>query len=101
VLDVATGTGAAALVAARKVGPTGRVTGVDIAGEMLEQARRKSDLCCLSNIEWREMDAERLGFPDDTFDTVLSSFGIFFVPEMQGALREWLRVIRPGGLFRL
>jgi len=97
VLDVATGTGAAGLAAAQRVGPRGEVIGVDIAGEMLEQARFKSDLDGLSNIEWREMDAERLEFPDHTFDAVLSSFGIFFIEEMRGALREWLRVTKPGG----
>jgi arsenite methyltransferase len=97
VLDVATGTGAAALAAARKVELTGEVTGVDIAGEMLEQARFKSNLDSLGNIEWREMDAERLEFSNDTFDAVLSSFGIFFIEEMRGAVREWLRVTKPGG----
>jgi ubiquinone/menaquinone biosynthesis C-methylase UbiE len=98
VLDVATGTGAAALAASRKVGVTGAVTGVDIAGEMLEQARLKSDMDGLNNIEWREMDAERLEFSDSTFDAVLSSFGIFFIEEMLGALREWRRVTRHGGV---
>jgi arsenite methyltransferase len=98
VLDVATGTGVAAIAAAQGVGAAGAVTGVDIAVEMLEQARFKSDLEGLRNIEWREMDAEYLEFPDDTFDAVISSFGIFFIEEMRAALREWRRVTKPGGL---
>jgi len=96
VLDVATGTGCAALAASLRVGPAGKVTGVDIAVEMLEQARLKSHTRGLSNIEWLAMDAEHLDYPDDTFDAVISSFGVFFIPRMQNALLEWLRVARPG-----
>lgn len=101
VLDVATGTGAAALAASGRVGSTGRVTGVDIAGEMLEQARLKSQAQGRNNIEWLEMDAEHLDFPDETFNAVTSSFGIFFIPGMQDALGEWLRVTRPGGVLAI
>jgi ubiquinone/menaquinone biosynthesis C-methylase UbiE len=97
ILDVATGTGAAALIAAQKAGASGEVTGVDIAVEMLEQAGEKSRARGLGNIEWREMDAEHLDFYDHSFDAVISSCGIFFIPGMQDALREWLRVTRSGG----
>ena len=64
VLDAATGTGAAAIAAASRVGPAGHVVGVDIATDMLEQARRKSMAEQLTNIEFQEGDAEHLSYAD-------------------------------------
>lgn len=94
VLDVATGTGKAALLAAERVGARGRVTGIDISAGMLAQARRKAkDL----PIEFLEMDAETLRFPDERFDAVLCGFGVFFLPDMLGGMREMWRVLRPDG----
>ncbi len=97
VLDIATGTGVAALAAARAVGPTGQVVGVDIAADMLAQAQRKVDEAHLTNVELREEDAERLTFGDDSFDVVLSASSIFFLPDMLASLREWVRVAKPAG----
>ena len=97
VLDVATGTGAAALAAARRVGPAGRVTGVDIAAEMLAQARRNVAAADLSNVDLHEADAEALPFQDRTFDAVICASSIFFLPEMQAGPREWTRVVKLGG----
>lgn len=97
ILDVATGTGAAAVAAARRVGPTGRVTGVDIATEMLAQARRNVAATDLSNVDLQEADAEALPFQARTFDAVICASSIFFLPEMQAGPREWTRVVKPGG----
>jgi ubiquinone/menaquinone biosynthesis C-methylase UbiE len=97
VLDVATGTGWAAIAAARTVGPAGAVVGVDLARDMLDQAQRKIDKLGITNIELREADAERLDFADNTFDAVLCACGLFFVPDMPAALREWRRTVKPGG----
>ncbi len=97
VLDVATGTGWVAIAVARRVGPSGRVVGVDLAPEMLAHARRKPAAAGLSNVEFREGDAERLDFPDQCFDVVLCASSLFFVPDMVAALREWGRVLIPGG----
>ena len=97
ILDVATGTGAAALAAALCVGRTGRVTGVDIAAEMLAQARRNVTAADLSNVELHEADAEALPFQAGTFDAVICASSIFFLPEMQAGPREWARVAKPGG----
>lgn len=97
VLDVATGTGLVALVAAQLVGPSGRVVGVDIAPEMLERARRKLAATDLGNVEFRSGDAERLDLPDGSFDVVLCASSLFFMPDMLAALREWHRVLAPGG----
>jgi ubiquinone/menaquinone biosynthesis C-methylase UbiE len=96
-LDVATGTGAAALAAAQALGPAGRVTAIDLAPGMLRQLEAKLDQFSLRTIDVHPMDAAALEFRRDYFDTVLSSFGLFFLPDMAAGLREWVRVTRPGG----
>ncbi len=98
VLDVATGTGVAAIAAARRIGPGGQVVGVDIATDMLEQAQRKIEAAQLTNIELHEEDAEHLSFAENSFDAVICAFGIFFLPEMVTSLREWKRVAREAGV---
>jgi ubiquinone/menaquinone biosynthesis C-methylase UbiE len=97
VLDVATGTGWAALAAARTVGATGQVVGVDLTPAMLEQARRKAAMAHLTNVAFCEGDAQRLDFPPHSFDAVLCASAIFFLPDMLAAVREWQRVTKPGG----
>lgn len=89
VLDVATGTGIAALAAAERGAV---VTGLDINPGMLAVARRKS-----SEIDWVEADTAALPFADATFDAVLCQFALMFFPDRQAALRDMLRVLRPGG----
>ncbi len=98
VLDVATGTGVVALAVARRVGSAGKVVGVDLSPEMLARARQKLALAGLSQVEFREGDAQRLDFPDQSFDVVLCASSLFFVPDMVSALREWRRVLVPGGV---
>ena len=94
VLDVATGTGKVACLAARAVGPDGQVVGVDFSEGMLAQARLKApDL----PIEFRKMDVEMLEFDDGTFDVVLCGFGVAFFPDKVRAMHEMRRVLRPGG----
>jgi len=97
VLDVATGTGEAALNAAQSVGPSGQVVGVDLSPEMLALARRKLARIGLGHVEFREGDAENLNFSDQSFDFVLCSSSLFFMPDMLGVLQEWRRVLAPGG----
>jgi ubiquinone/menaquinone biosynthesis C-methylase UbiE len=97
ILDVGCGSGASAIPAARLVGPSGRVTGVDLAGRLLAIARRKAGAQRLTNIEFREADMERLGYPDESFDAVVCVFAIFFVPDMVGLAQELWRMVRPGG----
>jgi len=97
VLDVATGTGVVAVSAAQRVRPGGRVTGIDIAAAMLDRAYEKARLLAVDNLDLHVMDAERLEFRRDYFDAVACSFGIFFLTDMAAAVREWLRVTRPGG----
>jgi len=97
VLDVCCGSGASAIPAAELVGPTGSVTGVDLADKLLELARRKAKQSGLENIEFRSGDLTQLPFDEGSFDVAVCVFGIFFVPDMDAALRELKRVLRPGG----
>ena len=92
-LDVACGTGVLARAAHARVGPTGAVTGLDIAPGMLAVA---ADI--ESGVTWIEGDAGALPFDDDTFDVVVSQFGLMFFPDKVRAIREMLRCLRPGGL---
>jgi SAM-dependent methyltransferase len=92
VLDVACGTGALTLAVARIAGPSGSVVGLDPNPDMLAVARRKP-----GQIEWLEAKAEDLPLPDNSFDAVVSQFGIMFFDDKPRALREMLRVLKPGG----
>lgn len=97
VLDAATGTGWAAIAIAERVGSAGRVVGADLANALLEQARLKAKATGLSNLEFQQGDITRLDFPEHRFDAVACASAIFFLPDQLAALREWKRVIRPGG----
>jgi SAM-dependent methyltransferase len=93
VLDVACGTGVAAITAAR-IGA--RVTGLDLTPELLARARENAQLARL-DIEWHEGDVEELPFEDAGFDVVLSQYGHMFAPRPEVAVSEMLRVLKPGG----
>src|SRR6185295_8764382 len=97
VLDVCCGSGASAIPAAEIVGPTGAVVGVDLAENLLALARGKASERGLNNIEFRSGDMTQLPFDEGSFDVVVCVFGIFFVPDMEAALRELRRVVRSGG----
>jgi ubiquinone/menaquinone biosynthesis C-methylase UbiE len=97
VLDVGCGTGASALPAAEKIGPRGRVIGVDLAENLLAIARQKAASRGLANLQFKTGDMGRLGYPDGHFDAVVSVFSIFFVPDMAAQARELWRMVRPGG----
>ena len=97
VLDVGCGTGASALPAAEIIGSSGSVLGVDLAENQLKRARMKAAQRQLQNVEFRLGDMTNLGFPDGHFDAVVSVFSIFFVPDMEGLVRELWRMVKPGG----
>ena len=97
VLDVGCGTGASALPAAETVGSNGFVTGVDLSARLLERARAKATSRGLTNVEFRLADMTSLDYPNARFDAVVSVFSIFFVPDMEGLVRELWRMVRPGG----
>lgn len=98
VLDVATGRGAALFPAAKSVGTQGRVIGIDLSeGMVQETAKELARLGLSSNVEVRQMDAEHLQFPDESFDHVLCAFGIFFFPQLDRAMSEFRRVLKLNG----
>jgi ubiquinone/menaquinone biosynthesis C-methylase UbiE len=97
VLDVGTGTGEPALTVAGAVGPEGKVFGVDPVPAMVAAARRAADKLGVSNAQFELAPAERLEFPDNTFDAVVSRFGVMFFPSPVAGVREMLRVLKPGG----
>lgn len=97
VLDVACGTGLATMAAAQVVGKNGNVIGIDVAPKMVELARKKADSAGLSNVEFREGNAEALGLNDASIDAVICASSIFFFNDIPKALHEWRRVLKPGG----
>ena len=101
VLDVAAGTGASLIPAAGRVGPTGRVVGLDLAPGMVDRLRRLIHAGGIANAEALLGDAEEMPFADESFDAVLCGFGLFFLPDPQGGLAEFRRVLRPGGTLAL
>jgi ubiquinone/menaquinone biosynthesis C-methylase UbiE len=97
VLDVACGTGWAAMAAAKAVGNNGRVIGIDIADKLLELALDKATSAELSNVEYHVGDATALEFDDTSFDVVLCASSIFLLGDIPEALQEWRRVLKNGG----
>jgi SAM-dependent methyltransferase len=97
VLDVAAGAGEQTLLAARRVGPKGRVLATDISSNILEFAQQSARSAGLANVETRVMDGENLDLPENTFDVVVSRVGLIYFPNQQKALRGMLRVLKPGG----
>lgn len=96
VLDIATGSGEPALSIAALVGPEGRVFAVDPIPEMVAGARRAADRLGIKNAQFEVAFADHLPFPADTFDAVVSRFGVMFFPSPVEAVREMLRVLKPG-----
>lgn len=92
VLDVACGTGILTRTVAERVGETGAAVGLDVNTGMLAVAARHA-----ADIEWREGAAEALPFEDHSFDAVVSQFGLMFFEDQRAAVREMVRVLRPGG----
>jgi ubiquinone/menaquinone biosynthesis C-methylase UbiE len=96
-LDVATGTGTVALALARMVQRGGRVTGIDVAEGMIEEADRQARIHGLANLDWHLMDGERLDFRSGYFHAVTCNAGLAYMADPRRALEEWRRVLRAGG----
>jgi ubiquinone/menaquinone biosynthesis C-methylase UbiE len=97
VLDIATGTGLAAIAAAQVVGALGWVLGTDFAAGMLQQARQKVAGLGLANIEFAEADADEQEFSDNQFDVILCSSAIVYFTGIPQALRQWYNALKPDG----
>lgn len=99
-LDVAGGTGDLARLMHKQLDGQGEIVIYDINAAMLEQGRiRLTDEGCVSGIQWVQGNAEQLPFPDHHFHAVTIGFGIRNVTQIETALREVVRVLRPGGQF--
>jgi SAM-dependent methyltransferase len=96
VLDVATGPGEPALGIAAVVGPQGKIVGIDPIPEMVAAARRSANQGGFGNTQFDVAFADDLPLPADSFDAVVSRFGVMFVPSPVDAVREMLRVLKPG-----
>jgi len=97
VVDCGSGAGADALIAARLVGPSGRVIGIDMTPEMLAKARASAAEAGLTNVEFREGILEALPVETGWADVVISNGVLNLVPDKAAALAEMYRVLRPGG----
>ena len=98
ILDIGTGTGHLAFAAAKIVGDTGRVIGVDISVRMLKQAQDKANALGLNNIEFQLADAELLQFPSSSFDRILCANTFPWLENKAATLSLWYQFLQPGGL---
>ena len=97
ILDVAAGAGEPAVSAAERVGPGGYVLATDISEGIVELARQVALERGHEQVETRAMDGENLDLPDGSFDAVVCRLGLMYMPHPVKALREWRRVLKPGG----
>jgi ubiquinone/menaquinone biosynthesis C-methylase UbiE len=97
VLDIATGSGLAAIAAAMVVGSTGHVLGTDFALGMLQQAQQKVEVLGLTNTEFEEADADEQELQSSQFDAILCSSAIVYLTDIPASLRRWHNALKPGG----
>lgn len=101
VLDIGCGAGVDTILAARMVGPNGRAVGIDLVSEMLERGKNNLGMTHLKNVSFIEGSANKLDFPDEGFDVVVSN-GVFnLIPDKEAAIAEAFRLLKPGGRFMI
>jgi SAM-dependent methyltransferase len=101
VLDLGSGAGLDSLLAARRLGPTGKVLGLDLCPQMVEKARRNADLLGLHNVQFLRGEIEKLPLPDASVDVAISN-GVFnLCPDKPAVLAEAFRVLRPRGRLQM
>lgn len=101
VVDVGSGGGIDSLIAARMVGATGKVVGIDMTPAMLNKARTAAAESGIYNVEFRDGYMEELPVPDGWADVVISNGVLNLTPDKQKALSEMFRVLRPGGRLQI
>ena len=101
VLDLGSGAGTDSLIAAQMVGEQGHVTGIDMTPEMLAKARAAAAEMGVGNVEFVESEAERLPFPEESFDVVISNGVIDLIPDKDAVFGELFRVLAPGGRLQI
>jgi SAM-dependent methyltransferase len=99
VVDLGCGGGLDVLLAAKKVGPTGKVIGIDMTAEMLALARRNAEKAQATNTEFYLATIDRLPLPDASVDCIISNCVINLAPDKRAVFREAVRVLRAGGRF--
>jgi ubiquinone/menaquinone biosynthesis C-methylase UbiE len=97
VLDVATGTGVAAFLAAELVGPSGSVLATDISEKMVESVRTEAARWGMAHVSTERVDAEDLPYDDGSFDVAVCVLGMMYPADPQRAIDQMYRVLRPGG----
>ncbi len=101
VLDLGSGGGVDVFLAAKKVGPDGHVTGLDMTDDMLEKARANAKKGGFANVTFTKGDIEEMPFADNSFDLVISNCVINLVPDKRKAYQEIHRVLKPGGMIAI
>lgn len=101
ILDIGSGSGVDAIVAARKTGNEGKVYGIDITDAMIEKARRNIAESDFKNIEILKGQADNIPLEDESTDVVISNGVINLVPDKQKAFEEIFRILKPGGGFQI
>lgn len=101
VLDIGCGAGVDTILAAKMVGPTGKVVGIDIVPEMLERAKSNLDMTDFKNVTFKRASGEDLPLDDSEFDVVISNGVINLIPDKDAFLKEVMRVLKPGGRLML
>jgi arsenite methyltransferase len=101
VLDIGCGAGVDAIMARKMVGPNGKVIGIDLVRNMIEQAKANLKETDLKDIVLIEDSVENLDFPDESFDVVISN-GVFnLIPDKEGTIFKAFRLLKPGGRFMI
>jgi arsenite methyltransferase len=97
VVDVGSGAGFDSLIAARLVGPKGKVIGIDMTIEMIDRAQAGAKSMGLTNLEFREGLADELPISDEFADVIISNGVLNLTPDKNTTMKEWARVLKPGG----
>lgn len=97
VVDLGSGGGIDCFIAAKQVGATGRVIGVDMTPEMIARARRNAESVGATNVEFRLGEIEHLPVEDGTVDAIISNCVVNLVPDKEQVFRDAFRVLKPGG----
>lgn len=97
VVDLGSGGGIDVLLAARKVGPSGKVIGIDMTPEMIHRANKNAKEAKLTNVEFYHATIDDLPLPADSVDCIISNCVINLAPDKNAVFREMFRVLKPGG----
>ena len=97
VVDLGCGGGLDVLLAAKKVGPTGKVIGIDMTPQMLELARRNAEKAGAANTEFHHATIDKMPLPDGSVDCVISNCVINLAPDKKAVFKDVARVLKPGG----